>query len=173
MTISNLGEILLALVALGWIVSRQMTWRPVGTGRDVRMPLVIAVVGVAMLASTGGADVVAAPDALVLLGELAVSAVFGTLLGALAHLRTVGGAERAADADAGDLVESRTGWIGAAVWIALLAVRLLVHVLTLQAGLALAGSTGVVLVMIAATRLVQAYVVRSRAARVGIVPARA
>jgi len=87
-TIQSLTDILIGLVLVGWIVYRQLTWQIVSISRMWRMPLLLGLVGVVMLAQTNGAHVITAVDVAVLVIELAISVGIGLVMGRIAVFRT-------------------------------------------------------------------------------------
>lgn len=163
MNLNVLGSIGLGLLILVWVGYRQTTWRPVDAGRMWRMPLILGLVGVAaLIGTTTGFSAI---DLAALAIELVISAATGAWMGALAHFRPL-----AVRPDAGsDLArarwESRTGWWGLALWVVVVATRVGIDVLAVRLGAQLVTSTGVILLVLAANRLVRVAVILSRAGR--------
>ncbi|TAM69519.1 MAG: hypothetical protein EPN48_09185 [Microbacteriaceae bacterium] len=184
MTVQTLADMLIGLGLVGWIVYRQLTWRIVSISRMWRLPLVLAVVGFAMLARANGGHVISAVDVAVLVIELAISIGIGLMMGRIAVIRsrTVqpgdsgdrsaghprnlrGGSriERGLNPDGTETVlESRTGWLGLVLWIVLILVRIGCDVVAGQLGSTLATSIGVILVMVAANRAARTFIFAAR-----------
>ena len=122
-----------------------------------------------MLAQTKSLTDVKPIDLLILAGELVLALGVGAVMGTLAKFRTR--AQRASDIrqrsgapvdfdPAVTVTESRTGGLGAALWIVLIAVRVGIELLTAHYfPSALLASTGTILLVIAANRAARALVV--------------
>jgi hypothetical protein len=181
MNISTITDILIAVAVLCWIIYRQFTWQLVSPSRLWRMPIIIAIVGLAMLSQTKSITDVKPVDLLILAGELALSLGLGTVMGTLAKFRTR--PQRASDIrqrsgvpvdfdPSVTVTESRTGGLGAALWLVLIAVRVGIELLTAHYfPSALLASTGTILLVIAANRAARALVVSTRMERRGLVTA--
>jgi hypothetical protein len=166
--------LIIALVV--WVGYRQLTWRAVDAGRMWRLPAILAIAGVATLGSMTNLKSLTGVDIAELLGELVVSLALGAAMGAIAIIRplTSDGIRRYQEAHANDrrpstsvvTLETRTGWFGIALWIALIAIRIGVDALAGMAGSHLAASTGVILLMVAANRLARVAVILYKAGRV-------
>ncbi len=163
MTLQTLLNVVLIVVLIGWIGYRQMQWRPVSIARMWRMPGIMAVVGVALLAQTVKPTALTPLDIAVLVVELAISLGIGAWMGAIAHFRPLP-EPRAIGKDARYIAayESRTGAWGLALWVLVIAVRLGIDVLAGMAGSHLAESTGVILLMLAANRAARTLVFAGR-----------
>lgn len=158
MNTNLLGSIALGILILVWVGYRQTTWRPVDPGRMWRLPLILGLAGIVSLIGVGVA--ISGIDLATLTIELAISAATGAWMGALAHFRPF-----AASSDAAVRWESRTGWWGLALWLLVVAARIGIDVLAVRLGAQLVTSTGVILLVIAANRLVRVAVILSRAGR--------
>lgn len=181
MTVSNIADILIALVVVGWVITRQFTWRLANPSRLWRMPIIVAVVGIIMLAQTKSLTAVTPVAVAILIGELAIAWGVGSLMGSLAQFRTR--PQRADDLDKSEaragafdpsitVVESRTGGFGAALWVVLLLVRIGIDILVTQYyPSALLTSTGTILLVVAVNRAARAVVVTTRMQRKGLVAA--
>jgi hypothetical protein len=181
MNISTVTDIIIALVVLCWIIYRQFTWQLVSPSRLWRMPVIIAIIGVIMLAQTKSLTAVKPVDLLILAGELVLALGLGAIMGTLARFRTRG--QRASDTrqrsgvpvdfdPSVTVTESRTGALGAALWIVLIVVRVGIELLTAHYfPSALLASTGTILLVIAANRAARALVVTLRMERRGLVTA--
>jgi hypothetical protein len=181
MNISTVIDIIVALAVLCWIIYRQFTWQLVSPSRLWRMPAVIAIIGVIMLAQTKSLTVVKPIDLLILVGELVLALGLGAVMGTLAKFRTRG--QRASDIrqrsgvpvdfdPSVTVTESRTGGLGAALWVILIAVRIGIELLTAHYfPSALLASTGTILLVIAANRAARALVVTLRMEHRGLVTA--
>ena len=179
MSIVNIAEAVLGVALLVWILSRQMTWTAVDIGRMWRMPLILGVIGVVTLVSSGSTKDLTATDLGLLAIELAVAVVTGALMGFVAVFRPIteqGLArwrQRRRSEGPEPTTESRTGWIGLVLWIVVIAVRVGLGFWGHSLGSALAESSGVILVVLAVNRVVRTFVFSMRHERhVGSVSAR-
>jgi hypothetical protein len=181
MNISTVTDIIIALAVLCWIIYRQFTWQLVSPSRLWRMPAIIAIIGVIMLAQTKSLTAVKPVDLLILAGELVLSLGLGAIMGTLARFRTRG--QRASDIrqrsgvpvefdPSVTVTESRTGALGASLWVVLIVVRVGIELLTAHYfPSALLASTGTILLVVAANRAARALVVTLRMERRGLVTA--
>ncbi|GAB3392961.1 hypothetical protein GCM10027568_21170 [Humibacter soli] len=171
--------VIIALVI--WVGYRQMTWRAVDPGRMWRLPAVLAIVGIITIGSMTKVSAITGVDIGVLLVEVVVSLGIGALMGAIATIRplTDDGVRLYQQAHANDrrpgsalvTLETRTGWLGMLLWVVFIVVRVGVDFLATAAGSALAASTGVILLMVAANRIARVGVILYRANRLAA-PAR-
>jgi hypothetical protein len=181
MNISTVTDIIIALAVLCWIIYRQLTWQLVNPSRLWRMPIIIAIIGVAMLTQTNSLTAVKPVDLLILVGELVLALGLGAAMGTLARFRTR--AQRASDVrqrggvptdfdPSVTVTESRTGGLGAALWIVLIALRVGIELLTTHYfPSALLASTGTILLVVAANRAARALVISVRMERKSLVTA--
>ncbi|MCX7523165.1 hypothetical protein OSC27_12875 [Microbacterium sp. STN6] len=160
MTIAQLADVALGILALAWIIYRQMTWRAISMGRMWKMPLILGAIGVFQLSQMKDLHRLSTLDIGALVVELLVSLGVGALMGAVAVIRP----SSRADGQEPDqpAFQSRTGWVGLALWIVMIAVRVGIDVAASSMGSVLATATGVILVMIAANRLARAFVLVTR-----------
>ena len=163
MTFQMVVNGILILLLIGWIGVRQLTWRPVVLTRMWRSPLVLAIVGCVLLAQQVKPATVTPLDIAVLAGELVFSLGVGAWMGAIAHFRLLP-EPVAAGRDGRDIAvyESRTGGWGMALWLVVIAVRILVDVLAAQAGSHLVAATGIILLVCAANRVAGTAVFAAR-----------
>lgn len=152
MTSSTLTDLLLGFALIAYISFRQLTWRPVDPGRIWKMPIILGAVGIASMARS------AASVTLIDTVILALSAVFavasGALMGRIARFRPSPTDPR--------MVESRTGWLGVGIWIALIVVRVTLDLIGHRLGSDVAVATGAIIVMVALNRAASALVVTAR-----------
>jgi len=162
-------DAVLGVAVIAWICYRQMTWRVVDPARMWRGPLIFGIIGAGILI-TGSKTITLTPTDIALLAvELVIALGVGAAMGAIAHFRLLS-RERAAAYEArrrpsrnGTALppveyESRTSWVGVALWIVMIAVRVGVEIFAQHIGSAATASTGVILLVLAA----------NRAARVGV-----
>jgi hypothetical protein len=190
-TIQTIANILIGFILVAWIVWRQLQWRIVSISRMWRLPLIIGIVGVAMLSQQKNIHLLSAVDVAVLVIELVISLGIGAVMGKIAVFRPrnirpgdpgdplngrgsgrrdrfAGGddrdrVERVLNADGTETVlESRTGWLGLALWIVMILVRIGIDAIASDMGSVLASATGVILVMVAANRLARTFVFAAR-----------
>ncbi|MFT4233684.1 MAG: hypothetical protein QM607_01560 [Microbacterium sp.] len=147
---------ILALALLAWVGYRQTTWRRVDAARMWRAPVILAVAGLATLSGQHGWAHVSALDVSLLLVELVLSCGVGAVMGAISRFRP-----------AGDGLETRAGWVGLALWLVLIALRIALSVFAARLGADLTASTGMILLLVGANRAARALVILRRAARVG------
>ena len=155
MNSSYLADLAIGLAVIAYLCTRQLSWRLVDPARMWKMPLVLGVVGVVMLARE---HVTLRPIDLVILilsGTAAVAS--GTVMGRIARFRPSAADPR--------LIESRTGWLGIAIWFALVAVRVVLDVIGHRLGSDLAISTGSILLVLAINRAANALVLTARQPR--------
>jgi hypothetical protein len=168
MSIVNIAEAVLGVALLVWILYRQMTWTAVDVGRMWRMPAILGLVGVITLVTTGSKAALTGVDLGLLAIELAVAVVTGALMGLVATFRpiTEQGLARWRDRRRSDgpepTTESRTGWIGLALWIVMIAVRVALGFWGHSLGSALAESSGVILLVVAVNRAIRTLVFSMR-----------
>ncbi|ANF33340.1 hypothetical protein A0130_07480 [Leifsonia xyli] len=166
MTLQMIANGLLILLLIVWIGVRQMTWRPVVVSRMWRSPLILAIIGLALIAQQVTPASITPLDIAVLVGELLFSLGVGAWMGAIAHFRRLPQPVPAGK-DGRDLAiyESRTGGWGMALWLVVVAVRIVVDVVAAQAGAHLASATGVILLVFAANRVARTAVFAARLER--------
>jgi hypothetical protein len=181
MNISSIADILIALAVVCFVIYRQFTWQLVSPRSLWRMPIIIGIVGVVMLSQIKSLSAVSPVDLLILVGELVLSLGLGAIMGSLAKFRAR--AQRASDVRQRSSVpvdfdpsvtvtESRTGALGAALWVILIAVRIGIELLTAHYfPSALLASTGTILLVIAGNRAARALVITLRMERRGLVTA--
>ena len=185
MTIQTLANVVIGLALVAWMLYRQFTWRIVSISRMWRMPMIMGIVGVVMLAQTKDMHTVSALDITVLIVELVISLAIGAVMGRIAVFRPRNirpgepgdplasrrgrygergdRVERVLNADGTETVlESRTGWVGLVLWIVMILVRIGMDVAATDMGSVLASATGVILIMLAANRLARVFVFVTR-----------
>jgi hypothetical protein len=165
MSIQNLANIAIGILLLGYIITKQLTWQPVQIARMWRMPAILAVIGVIILAQSKSGPITTF-DIGVLLVELVISLAVGGVMGMIATFRplsdaakkTLAGGRRGVVAD----FETRTGWLGVVLWVVLIAVRIGIDVWAASAGSVLITSVGMILLMVAANRVARVALFASR-----------
>jgi drug/metabolite transporter (DMT)-like permease len=152
MTSSTLTDLVLGLALIVCISSRQLRWRPVDPARMLKLPLILGAAGVVLMARQ---TTTVKPVDIVILGLSALLAVVsGAMMGAITRFR-----RSAADPR---VTESRTGWLGVAIWFGLMVIRVGLDVAGHRMGSELAVSTGVILLILGVNRLTAALVVSAR-----------
>lgn len=167
MTTEAVLEALVALAAIVYACARQLRWTPVIPSRMWRMPAILAAIGLYTITKSGVSTVTAA-DVAILTASAVAAVGTGALMGVIARfrpisdqsLRAVLAARRAPDVL--PTTESRTGWVGIALWVVLIAIRIGLDLLAHGLGAELAASTGVILVTIALNRGVRILVFSRR-----------
>lgn len=160
MTFSTILNVLLLLTLVVWLGYRQSTWRPVRSGRMWRMPILLGIAGVAVLAQT--VDRITALDVIALTVEAAISLGVGAAMGRIARIRRI--AQPSARTKGASL-ESRTGWWGMALWLIVIASRIGIDLAAAANGAFVASSTGAILILLAANRAMRVLVLESRTRR--------
>ncbi|MEA9985574.1 MULTISPECIES: hypothetical protein [Subtercola] len=177
MTFQLLANAAIIIAAVAFLGFRQLAWRPVVTSRLWRLPVVLGIIGVVTLANASSPLALSTLDISLLIIEVVVSLGVGAAMGVIARFRPISAADQAryhANGKPGDPVpnlESRTGWVGFALWAVFIVVRIGLDVWATQAGSQLATSTAVILVMIAANRAARGAVVAARVIRLEAVAA--
>lgn len=159
MDLNVLSSIGIGLLVLAWVGYRQTTWRVVDGSRMWRTPFILGVVGLVTLIGTG--TVLGGTDLAALAIELVVSAATGAWMGAIAHFRPI--AAPAANRLA--RWETRNGWWGLVLWLLVVVVRIGIDIVAVRLGAGMVTSTGVILLVLAANRLVRVAVILNRAGR--------
>lgn len=155
MTSSTLTDLILGIALIVYICSRQLTWRPVDQSRMLKLPLVLGVVGIVSMARQ---TTEVHPVDVVILGLSALVAVgSGAMMGGIARFRPSPADPR--------VTESRTGWLGVAIWSGLIVIRVGLDLIGHHLGSDLAVSTGTILVVVAVNRVTAALVVSARRQR--------
>lgn len=144
---------LIALAVVGLLVYRQLRWRNFDPARAMRLPIILGAIGLLDLANLHGATVTALDGALLAI-ELLLSVGIGAAMGRLAAFR--------AAPEAPSVLQTRTGRVGASLWAVLIAVRIGFDALGSSLGAHLLTRTGVILVLLAASRATAAVVIRAR-----------
>jgi hypothetical protein len=164
-TLANAALIIAAVCFIGF---RQIAWRPVIISQMWRQPIILAIIGVAIISQAKGT--LKTIDIAVLVIELVVSLGVGAAMGRIARFRPLTNEARAAvnvksggkhNAD----YESSTGWIGFALWAVFIVVRIGIDIVAGMDGATIATSTGVILVMLGANRLARTFVFLARVDR--------
>lgn len=164
MTMQTLSNIAIGLALVGYVLYRQMTWRVVARSRLWRMPIVFGAIGIVMLGQSKGDHLLTFIDAAAFVLELAISLGAGALMGKIATIRPRS-VPADAEAAAAPTLESRTGWLGLGLWVALILIRVGIDFAASQLGAVLVTTTGVILIMVAANRVMRALVLVQRVDR--------
>ncbi len=160
MSVQLVANVLVGIALVGFLAYRQATWRFLDPARIWRTPLVMALVGVAVLAQT--VATVTTADVVFLGIEALVTITVGLTMGRITRFRTV------ATPDAkGRTLQARTGWTGAGLWVLLIAVRIGLDVVGGHLGAHLLTSTGTILLVLALNRAARALVLDQRIPRAG------
>jgi hypothetical protein len=172
MTAQTLLDIVLGIALLCWIGYRQLSWTAVAPERMWRMPALLAIIGVVTLFQSGAGDRISAGDLGVLAIEIVISAGLGAVMGVMAHFRPIGEQTLAAfhARDRGrslsvPTLETRTGWVGMALWLVLIATRIGGEVYAHMSHSTFLMSTGVILLTVALNRAIRIVVITERAKR--------
>jgi len=179
MNVSTTADILIAIVILGWVIYRQFTWQVVNRTRLWRMPVILTIVGIAMLAQTKSLTAVSPVDLGIFAIEFLIAVGLGAAMGSLARFRTRAQLPGDVDTRRGDIhdptatvIESRTGGLGVALWIVLILIRVAIEIaVTHYLSSAFLAATGTIVLVIAVNRAARAFVVGARMERNALVTA--
>ncbi|GAA2752296.1 hypothetical protein [Amnibacterium kyonggiense] len=144
----------LALLVVALLVWRQLRWTRFDASRVLRLPVVLGALGLVEIATSTTVRLEAV-DVAVLAAEVAVAVGIGAAMGARTVFRPSPTAPGA--------WEARTGAVGAALWLVIIAMRIGVSVAGPAIGVHAATSAGVSLLVLAAARGATALIARSRA----------
>jgi len=158
MSVQLVANILIGVALVVFLGYRQATWQYLDPTRIWRTPLVMAIVGVVILAQTKAT--VTTTDVVFLGIEALITVGVGLTMGRITRFRTV-----ATPDSKGRTIQSRTGWLGAALWLVLLLVRVGLDVLGGHLGAHLLTSTGTILLVLALNRAARALVIDQRIPR--------
>jgi hypothetical protein len=175
MNADTLLTIAVGLALLAWISYRQLNWTPVIPERMWRMPAILAIIGLVSIARTGLTGVTGS-DVAVLAIETVISLGLGAVMGLLAHFRPMpedalatwassNASSRRPHTGTPPILETRSGWFGMALWLVLIATRVVGEFWAHSTGSALLMSTGVILLTVALNRGVRILVITQRAQR--------
>ena len=155
MSVQLLANIVIGLALVGFLAFRQATWQYLDPARIWRTPLIMAIIGVVVMAQTKAT--ITTTDIVFLGIEALISIAVGLSMGSITTFRTVSTPDQK-----GRTLQSRTGWFGAGLWFVLIAVRVGLDVLGGHMGAHLLTSTGAVLLMLAINRAARALVLDQR-----------
>ncbi|MFI5956004.1 hypothetical protein [Cryptosporangium sp. NPDC051539] len=161
MTFTTLTDIVLGLAFLAYIVSRQLRWIPVDTASMWRMPMILGAVGLLSLA--GHTATITTVDVAILVLSAILAVGSGLAMGRLATFRPIAApAPKPLRNGTLPTTESRVGWVGAGLWIGLIAARIGLDVAGAEMGAGTATSAGVILLVVAINRAARALVFSAR-----------
>jgi hypothetical protein len=163
MSVQMIGVVGLGLAVIGLLVWRQLRWTRFEPGRALRLPIVLAGLGALEVAAAATTTRLVPADLTLLAAELVVALAIGAGMGRLTVFRLSPAATGA--------WETRTGVLGAALWLVLIAVRVGASAAGPALGARTAASTGVLLVVLAVTRGTAALIARSRAPQAALLSA--
>jgi hypothetical protein len=158
MSVQLLANVLIGVALVGFLGYRQTTWQYLDPARVWRTPMIMAIVGVVVLAQTSAT--VTTTDVVFLGIEALITIGVGLTMGTITRFRTVATPDRT-----GRTIQSRTGWLGASLWIVLIVVRIGLDVLGGHLGAHLLTSTGTILLVLALNRAARALVIDQRIPR--------
>ncbi|GAA3341902.1 hypothetical protein GCM10017714_27880 [Curtobacterium pusillum] len=158
MSVQLVANVLIGIALVVFLGYRQATWRYLDPTRIWRTPLIMAIVGVVVLAQT--TTTITTTDVVFLGIEALITVGVGLTMGSITRFRTV-----ATPDSKGRTIQSRTGLLGAALWIVLIAVRVGLDVVGGHLGAHLLTSTGTILLVLALNRAARAVVIDQRIPR--------
>ncbi|WP_181276248.1 hypothetical protein [Brevibacterium oceani] len=151
-------EACLILALVGVIAWRQVRGQYTDARSIWKAPLILTVVGLTMLPAT--AVGFRAIDALLLAIEVVVCVLIGLGMGKLTSTSVASAHDRR-----GRNIVIRTGWLGAALWVVFVAVRLMLRPVALTMHAEFVTSVGVTLLLVAIARATTALIVRPQIER--------
>lgn len=163
MTMQMLGMAALALAVVALLILRQLRWTRFDAARALRLPIVLGALGLVEVATSARTETLTAADLTLLAAELAVALAVGAGMGRLTVFRL--------SPTSTGTWETRTGWLGAALWLVLVVVRIGISTAGPALGAHVAAASGVSLVLLAATRGTTALIARSRAPQAALLSA--
>jgi hypothetical protein len=158
MSVQLVADVLIGIALVAFLAYRQATWRYLDPARIWRGPLVMGIIGVVLLVQTTAT--ITSTDVVFLGIEALVTIGVGLTTGRITRFRTVGTPD-----EKGRTLQSRTGWLGAGLWIVLVVVRVGLDVVGGHLGAHLLTSTGTVLLVLALNRAARAVVLDQRIPR--------
>lgn len=156
MSIQTLADIVIGLALVGFLMYRQTTWQFLDAGRIWRLPVILGAIGVITIAKSSTGPVTSM-DIAFIGAEVVVSVALGALMGSIAQFRVA-----ARPDDRGRSVQTRTGGLGAVLWLVLIVVRVGMDFLGAELGAHLLASTGMILLMVGVNRAARAFVLDRR-----------
>ena len=163
MTDSSSAEVLVGLAVVVYLCSRQLTWRPVDPSRIWRMPIVLGAFGVFSVAQSSKGSSITWVDIVIVVVSAALSLASGIAMARIARLRPISPDRLPPGSGRPEpTMESRTGWLGVGLWVALIGLRLFLDVVGRHAGAELATSTGMIFLVIALNRAARTLVLVAR-----------
>lgn len=163
MTMQMLAIAVLALAVVALLIQRQLRWTRFEAARALRLPVVLGVLGLVEVATAVQTGPPTPTDLVLLAAELAVALSVGAGMGRLTVFRPSPSAMGA--------WQTRTGWLGAGLWLVLVAVRVGISAVGPELGAHVATTSGVLLLLLAGTRGTAALVARSRAPQAALLSA--
>lgn len=157
----NVGEIVLVVLVIGWVVYRQTQWQALDHARLWRLPIILGIIGVLSLKSAVGTTTVQPISVVLLVVSAVLAAGVGLLMGTMSQVRRFEGR-----------IEARTGVAGSMLWLVMLAVRIGVDVAghVLNAG-PLVTSAGAIMIFIALNRAGRTLILARRSEELRMVAA--
>ncbi|MES2170515.1 MAG: hypothetical protein V4479_07305 [Actinomycetota bacterium] len=161
MNLQTLANAAIILLLVGFIAVRQLRWQPVIVSRMWRLPIIMGVIGLFLIADQTKSAKVTALDLGVIVIELVIAVGVGAIMGRIAQFKPLatGNARQAAE------FASRTGWVGMVLWVVMIGVRVGIDVWATRSGAVAATSTGIILLVLAANRLSRTAVFAARVAK--------
>ncbi|MGT2426291.1 hypothetical protein [Amnibacterium kyonggiense] len=163
MTMQMLGMAVLALAVVALLIWRQLRWTRFDAARALRLPLVLGALGLVEVTTSTKTRALTAVDLTLLAAELAVALAVGAGMGRLTVFRL--------SPTAPGRWQTRTGWLGAALWLVLIVVRVGISAAGPALGAHIAAASGLSLVLLAATRGTTALIARTRAPQAALLSA--
>jgi hypothetical protein len=156
-SVQLLTNVVIGLALVGFVAARQLRWRRVDRASVWKMPAILGIIGLFSLGSASKGLTIHSVDIVLIGVELVISVCTGLLMGRLTTFRTAQSPD-----SKGRTIEARTGGVGAALWVVLIAVRIGIDVLGGFMGAHLLTATGVILLSVAINRAAAALVLDSR-----------
>lgn len=143
-------DVLIGVAVIALIGYRQLAWSRVKPRKLMALPIILAGYGLYNLV-TAGPRTLTVLDGWFMLAQTATAVAVGLIMGRVTKFKTESGS-----------TASRSGMIGAGLWIAFIGVRLGLDALAHTSGAEMAASTGVILLTVAVNRFTQNALVLAR-----------
>jgi hypothetical protein len=151
---SDVIDIVIAVAALALILYRQLQRRPIRSGANTRIPLILGIIGVVELVEYLNKGHHGAVIYVALLGSLVIAAIFGAIRAATTHVWLEGGQ-----------AWRQGNWLTAVLWIVSIAAHLGYDYIVDGKGSNSGLGSASLLLYLAVTLAIQALILNARAQR--------
>jgi hypothetical protein len=152
---SDVLDIVIAIAALALVLSRQLQRRPIRSGNNTRIPLIIGIIGIFELVQYLNKGHHGAVIYVALLGSLVIAAVFGAIRAATTHVWLEGGQ-----------AWRQGNWLTAVLWIVSFGAHLGYDYIVDGKGSNSGLGSASLMLYLAVTLAIQALILNARAQRI-------